>query len=291
MRADPDVTAIVVSYNALDALKACLDSLARSQGVRLRTVVIDNASQSPNVETVRREYRDVECIANDSNRGFAAAVNQGLARSSGTVVLVNPDLVVKPSTIATLCDALSRYPDVGIVGPTLEYPDGSPQPSVKKFPDWFDLFLILSKVPNIVPSVARVYNGLTVDYSREQVVDQVMGACFMIRRETIEKVGTFDEGFWMWFEEVDFCKRARAKGWKTLYTPRAVATHVRGASFATVRSTEKQNALRNSIMHYSGKYFGAFRTRLLLPAHLISIVSGPLIDYLQLSKPSRAKDL
>ncbi len=286
----PDATAIVVSYNACDALAMCLRTLYESTGVRLHVVVVDNASTESNVEIVRKQFPDIELITNDTNRGFAAAVNQGIKRSSGTVVLINPDLKVEPTTIVDLYRVLETHPDVGIVGPMLKYPDGRLQPSVKKFPDWFDLFLILSKVPNFFPSVSRVYNGLTVNYGNEQTVDQVMGACFMVRRETLDQVGLFDEGFWMWFEEVDYCKRALGRGWKTMYTPAATAFHVRGASFAHVPSVEKQRALRNSIIHYSMKYFGRFRTKLLLPAQLISAISGPVIDMLGMSKPVSARD-
>lgn len=286
----PEISAIVVSYNACDALKSCLRSLERSSDVNVRVIVIDNASSEQNVDMVRKNFSDAELIVNSTNRGFAAAVNQGITKSHGTVVLMNPDLTVQPSTLSVLHGAFDRYRDVGIVGPKLVSLDGTLQPSVKKFPDWFDLFLILSKVPNFFPGLSRVYNGLTVDYGVEQIVDQVMGACFMIRRSTLDHVGTFDEGFWMWFEEVDFCKRARDKGWKTLFTPRACATHIRGASFSGVPATEKQRALRDSIMHYSTKYFGALRTKMLLPANLMSLVSGPIIDTLQLSKPAKAKD-
>lgn len=288
---DPELTAIVVSYNACDELRACLASLKNSTNVRLNIIVVDNASSEPNAGMVEKKFPEVLLIKNKENRGFAAAVNQGIKRSTGTVVLINPDLRVQAETLSTMSATLRKHGEVGILGPRIQYPDGSPQPSVKKFPDWFDLFLILSKVPNFMPSLTRVYNGLTVDYSREQYVDQVMGACFMIRPEALAQVGAFDEGFWLWFEEVDYCKRALAKGWKTYYTPHATVVHVRGASFSTQPSTLKQEALRNSIEHYCRKYFGPAKTRMLAPAKLMSMISGPIIDTLMLTKPFKAKDL
>ncbi len=291
MSGSHELTAIIVSWNACEELKRCLESLRRSDGVLLTTIVVDNASAEGNAAMVKNDFPEATLITNDRNRGFAAAVNQGVARAHGDVVLINPDLEVEPPTLAKLHESFGRYPSVGIVGPQLRYPNGSIQPSVKRFPDWFDLFLILSKVPNFFPGLTRRYNGLDRNYEKEQIVDQVMGSCFMIRRKTLEDVGAFDEGFWMWFEEVDFCKRAKRQGWLTLFTPAARAVHARGASFSRASATEKQRALRNSIVHYSMKYFGKFKTRLLAPAELMSIVSGMLIDALNLSKPSRAKDL
>lgn len=286
----PEITAIIVSYNAREELNRCLASLATSSGITLHIIVIDNASTDGNAAMVRSAFPQVTLIENSDNRGFAAAVNQGLARARGDVILINPDLTVEPMTIATLHRVMVEHPDVGIIGPRLTYPDGTLQPSVKKFPDWFDLFLILSKVPNFVPSVARVYNGLTVDYTHDQQVDQVMGSCFMIRRATLDAVGTFDEGFWMWFEEVDYCKRALTAGWKTWFTPQAHAVHVRAAS-TTQSTAHKQRVLRNSIMHYSRKYFGDVRTRMLAPAELMSIIAGAAVDRYNLVKPTIAKDL
>lgn len=290
MSAKADLTAIVVSWNAAGELEECLQSLTASRGLNLKTVVIDNASTEPSVEMVRQRFPTVELIINDTNRGFAAAVNQGLARAVGDVVLINPDLKLEPSTLAVLRQTLSRHPRVGVVGPRLIYPDGKPQPSVKRFPRWIDLFLILTKLPNLFPRLARSYNGFDIDYDREQTVDQVMGSCFMIRRSCLSDVGLFDQGFWIWFEEVDFCKRTRDRGWLTLYTPIATAVHVRGASFKRTSAVVKQRVLRQSIVHYSRKHFGRLSVWLLVPGLLISWLSAQLIDACQLTKPEPAKN-
>ncbi len=290
MPVQPEITAIIVSYNACEELRKCLTSLLTSTGITLHITVVDNASTEGNVDLVRKIFPHVRLIVNESNRGFAAAVNQGITDAIGNVILINPDLTVMPDTIATLQRTLDVNPAVGIIGPKLAYPDGTHQPSVKRFPDWFDLFLILSKVPNFMPSLSRVYNGLTVDYEKEQLVDQVMGSCFLIRRAALDAVGSFDEGFWMWFEEVDFCKRALAKGWTTMYTPATHAVHVRAAS-TTQSTAQKQRILRNSILHYSTKYFGAMRTKMLAPAEFMSVITGIVGDQYKLVKPYKAKDL
>ncbi|MBI4089881.1 MAG: glycosyltransferase family 2 protein [Candidatus Kerfeldbacteria bacterium] len=196
----PSITAIVVSFNTPDELQRCLASLRASTGVGLKTIVVDNDSAFDVAAVVQRAYPDAELIRNSSNRGFAAAVNQGLARASETVVLINPDLTVQPDTLAILYDRLIAHPNAGIVGPKLRYPDGTHQPSVKRFPRWIDLALTLAKLPNFVPGLSRRYHATDTDYDREQMVDQVMGSCFMIRPQTLYAVGSFDEGFFIWFE-------------------------------------------------------------------------------------------
>ncbi len=284
------MTAIIVSYNASPELRRCLRSAATSRGVSLKIVVVDNASTDDNVNMIRDEFPQVDLIVNMTNRGFAAAVNQGLTRATGNIVLLNPDLELEPDTLTALEAALKRHPHVGIVGPALKYPDGSLQPSVKKFPRWIDLLLILTKLPNLWPGLARSYNGLDVDYKREQVVDQVMGSCFMIRQSCLDDVGKFDEGFYIWFEEVDFCKRARDRGWSTLFTPSARARHSRGASFRQLPARRRQRILRRSVVHYCRKHFGWLVTWLLLPGLFVSWLSALMIDAFRLAKPQRAKN-
>lgn len=287
----PEVTAIVVSWNVADALNRCLKSLEHSAGVAVTTVVVDNASSDGSAEMVRREFPQVTLIANPTNRGFAAAVNQGLDRSHGDVVLLNPDVVLEPFTIAELQAALVRHTSVGIVGGQLRYPDATIQPSVKRFPRVIDLFLILVKLPNLFPGISRRYNGLDIDYGKEQIVDQVMGSCYMIRQACRDAVGKFDEGFYLWFEEVDFCYRARDKGWLTLYAPHARALHRRGTSFGQLSAVTKQRLLRNSINHYCYKHFGVLAMIVLAPGQFVSWSSAMLIDALKLTKPSKAKNL
>lgn len=287
----PDVTVVVVSWNVRDELRRCLMAVRNSEGVRMQTVVVDNASTDGSLDMVRSEFPDVRAIANATNRGFAAAVNQGMTGTSGDVLLLNPDVAVAPHAIRELVRALERHERTGVVGGRLRYPDGEPQPSMKRFPDALDLFLVLSKVPNLFPGIASKYNGLGLDYDREQTVDQVMGSFFLIRRQTLDEVGPFDEGFFLWFEEVDFCKRAKAKGWGTLYTPEAVAVHTRNASFSQQQTTWKQRVLRQSMLHYAEKHLGRFATATLKPALLLSSISAPLIDAFHLVKPTTAKDL
>lgn len=284
----PRLSIIIVSWNVANHLARCLQALIRSSA-GAEIIVIDNNSADDSVTVIERDFPSVKLIKNSHNRGFAAAVNQALAQTTDDVLLVNPDLEVSAGAIYELQQALERHPRAGIVGGKLVYPDGELQPSVKYFPTRWDLFLILSKIPNLVPAVAKRYNGLMIDYRQEQTVDQVMGSFFYIRKNTLHEVGMFDEQFFIWFEEVDYCRRAQQLGWTTLYTPQAIATHQRGASFAQRSVRWKQQVLRKSIVHYVNKYFGLLAVIALIPAWLISWGSGWLLDIFQIAKPHQAK--
>lgn len=284
----PRLSIIIVSWNVANHLMGCLRAITKT-GKIADTIVVDNGSVDGSAALVEKDFPTVQLIKNDTNRGFAAAVNQGLARATGDAVLVNPDLEVTGETFDELQRALDRYPRAGIAGGRLVYPDGQLQPSVKHFPSWWDLFLILAKIPNLFPITAKRYNGLLIDYQREQTVDQVMGSLFYIRQSTIKDVGMFDEKFFIWFEEVDYCRRARDHGWQTIYTPRAMATHLRGASFAQRSARWKQQVLRTSIVHYVHKYYGQLAAIALVPGWLISWISGWLMDAFKISKPKLAK--
>lgn len=287
----PEISAIIVSWNVRQLLAECLASLQAAVGIDLQVVVVDNASADGSAEMVRRDFPDVKLIANHENRGFAAAVNQGIAISHGDIVLVNPDLRLQPDTLSRLEHALQRDPHAGIAGPRITYPDGQLQPSVRRFPTTKDLIVTLLKLPNLMPGLVRTYAGLNVNYDLEQAVDQVMGSCFLIRRATLDAVGRFDEDFYIWFEEVDYCRRALSHGWHTLYVPTAHAIHAKGASFRQVRPLTKHRILKQSMVVYAHKHLGFWPSRLIEITGWLSFVMTGLQQLLRLRKPSSARNL
>ena len=167
---------------------------------------------------------------------------------------------------------------VGIVGPRLIYPDGADQPSVKRFPRWIDLALVLSKLPNIMPRLGTRYNQIGFDYDRTQIVDQVMGSCFMVRRQTLDAVGEFDQGFWIWFEEVDYCRQAKNMGWKVMYTPAVQCIDHVGQSFGQVPSGKKQIYFRNSMLKYFKKWHPGWQYWVLKLAWPIGILITSIVE-------------
>lgn len=291
MPTPPEITAIVVSWNVREQLERCLNALTDSQDVFLHIMVVDNGSSDGSAVLVRERFTKVKLITNPDNRGFAAAVNQALAHAASDVVLVNPDLEVKPDTLAALAQALARYPKAGIVGPKISYQDGQLQPSVRYFPTTRDLLLTLLKLPNLLPLLTAHYAGLQVSYDQEQLVDQVMGSCFYIRRSTLEQIGHFDEGFFLWFEEVDFCKRASQQGWQTLYTPSAQATHEKNASFSQQKPLWRHRVLVKSMVHYAKKHLGFWAGEIVLATGVAATLLTFLQQLLNLRKPQRARDL
>ena len=281
---------IVVSWNVRETLRRCLTAALKSQGCTPVMVVVDNDSRDGSADMVAQEFPKITLIRNSRNQGFAAAVNQGLAHRRGHVLLLNPDVELQPNTIATMLPWMLKLPRVGILGPRLIYTDGTIQPSVKRFPKWIDLALVLSKLPNVLPGLARQYQAQDIDLQKTQEVDQVMGSCFLIRQETLDTVGAFDEKFWIWYEEVDFSLRAKQAGWTTLFVAEAQATHGRARSFQQVSTVTKQRYLRNSARYYVRKHFGPVAAVALWPFMAVSWLSAWVIDLAKLQKPSVAKD-
>lgn len=272
------VNIIIVNWNAGMLLARCLTALGalpqREQDMVEEIVVVDNASTDSSLEEAAKvSVSGVRFLELSQNKGFAAANNAAAAtlRGGGDIFLLNPDTEVRAGVLSALMRILREKPEVGIVGPKLVNPDGSLQPSVRPFPRFLDFVCYMLKLGRVVQR--RQENAH--DYSRAGYVDQVMGAAFLIRRETWEKVGKLDEGFFTLFEEVDFCKRARAAGWKTYFTPAGEVMHVRAASFSQLVGLAKTIPWIRSALRYAHKHigFGAwFLLWAMLPATMLLTV-------------------
>lgn len=230
---------IIVSWNVKDDLLRCLSSLrdnAPSESVEV--IVVDNMSSDGTVDGLKQTFPEVTVIANQENRGFASANNQGLAVSHGCYVLfLNPDTIVHPNSLDKLIAFMDSNPDVGACGAKLLYADGSIQASVKQFPS----FRVALYRHTIFRSL-RLFRGCyrkwamkDFDYDRQLDVDQVSGAAMMVRRSVIDEVGSMDEAFFMYYEEVDLCYRIKQRGWRVMFLPDAVITHLSGRSAKQIR--------------------------------------------------------
>lgn len=241
-------------------LQKCLLSLGQyGADIRYDVIVIDNASEDGSAEMVRHEFPEHTLIANNTNRGFAAAVNQGIRASSGDVVLLlNPDTEIRESTLRQLLQEFAEHEETGIAGGKIQNEDGTIQPSVRAFPTVLSQLLISLKLHHILhlPSYAK-YMMEGFDYAKRQETDQVMGAFFGIRRKVIDQIGLFDERFFLWFEEVDFCKRAKNAGWKVVYIPGATLIHQGGQSFAKLSPIKRQGIFLQSLRQYMSKHKGS----------------------------------
>jgi hypothetical protein len=228
-----DLSIVVVHYRSLDTLPLCLQALAgESRGGE--TVVVDNDSRDGVEDLLRREFPAVRLIANRDNLGYARAVNQGIAATSGAFVLVlNPDCFLEPGAVDALLDDLRAHPEAAIAGPQLLNRDGSIEYSARAFPDASAfLFNRYSLLTRLFPSnpFSRRYLLTDWDHAAEREVDWLAGACLMVRRRAIAAVGPMDEGFFMFNEDVDWCRRMKQAGWSVRYVPAARAVHHVGAS-------------------------------------------------------------
>lgn len=233
------LSVIVVSWNTRELLRLCLQALLREiDGVDAEVFVVDNNSADGSSKMVRTDFEQVKLIANSANLGFAAANNQALRQARGDLVLLlNPDTEVQPGSIATLLQFLADHPRAGVVAPQLLNSDGSIQLSCRAFPTFFNLTFELLGLSRIFPGKSRFreYKMLDWNHDDEREVDQPEGACLLVRRKVIDEVGMLDEGFFMLFEEVDWCYRIKKHGWQIWFTPAAKVVHHFGQSIKQVK--------------------------------------------------------
>lgn len=256
----PEIGIAIVTYNSAREIGACLDA-ALSSGAEI--LVVDNSSTDDTVEEVRRH--GVRIIPNAINRGFAAAVNQAFAvLNRPYILLLNPDAVLMTG-VEALRDACS-LPGVAGAGGCLVDAEGRAQVGfmARQLPTPAALVLEALLLNRIRPNnrVNRRYRGLGLDYSRRFEVEQPAGAFLMLRREVWAELGGFDEGFHpLWFEEVDFCRRAKDREYRMYYEPNAVAKHTGGHSIGALSLGARRFYWYRSLLKYSAKHFGsrAFR--------------------------------
>lgn len=195
--------------------------------------VVDNASQDGTTDRVREAFPQVRLVVNKENRGFAAANNQGMALAKGRYfLLLNPDTEVVGDALARMIAYMNRHPQVGVLGPQLRYPDGRAQPSRRRFPTLATALLDSTPLQQVLPHnpVLRRYYIEDRPADETQPVDWLVGACLLVRRQVVEQVGGLDEEFFMYFEELDWCRRIRQAGWEIVYLPKATVIHYEGKS-------------------------------------------------------------
>src|SRR5205807_3608843 len=215
-----DVSIIVLNYNTCEHLRACLEALLSDSSSALaggplsvEVLVVDNASSDGSAEMVAAEFPWVRLIRSPRNGGFAFGNNQALTSCAGRdVLLLNPDTLMPRGGIAAMIDRLHAHPEAGVIGPKLLKPDGSMHLACRRsFPTPAVAFYRISGLSRLFPSSPRFgrYNLTYVDPDEAIEVDSVCGACLLVRRAVIERVGLLDERFFMYGEDVDWCLRAR----------------------------------------------------------------------------------
>ncbi|MFA6381837.1 MAG: glycosyltransferase family 2 protein [Candidatus Buchananbacteria bacterium] len=254
----PELSIIIVSWNVKDLLKKCLESIIKYRGdLTFEIIVVDNASGDGTVEMIKKEFPRVVLIPNTTNLGFGTANNQGILKSRGDFILVlNPDTVILKDCLPRMVDFMKSNYQVGIAGCKHLNPDWTLQFSVRRFPSFWPIFLIITKIAKIFPNLPALSSYLAKDFNYKiaQPVDQVAGSFFLLRKKTLDEIGLFDENFFTWFEEVDLCRRAVASGWQVWFTPDGEIIHYGGQSFVQQLGVKKQKVFFQSALYYFQKH-------------------------------------
>jgi N-acetylglucosaminyl-diphospho-decaprenol L-rhamnosyltransferase len=222
-----DVSVVVVTYNALPWIERCLESVRGHE-----RIVVDHGSTDGTLELVRERFQDVRLVEQE-NKGLGGGSNAGMRVASGDYfLLLNSDAWAVGNAVERLVEFADTHPEAAVVGPRLSNPDGSLQRSVRGFPTLWRLateYLFLRKLAPRSRALNAFY-GAGFAYDRVLEAEFLMGACLLVRREAADTVGLFDEDFFMFSEETDWCYRFLQVGWKVLFYPGAEFVHVGGAT-------------------------------------------------------------
>lgn len=228
------MSALIVNYNVKELLLDCLRAVHESADIPLEVVVVDNASGDGSAEAAAQAFPTASLVRLEKNIGYGRANNAGLEHCHGRfILLLNPDVTVAPDTAGRLADFLLTRRDVGAVGPRLLRQDGSLDRAARRaFPSPAVAFYRMTGLSHVFPTSPRFgrYNMGHVPDDITQEIDAGIGACLMLRRGAIDKVGFFDPDYFMYGEDLDLCFRLKETGWKVFYLPSATAVHVKGAA-------------------------------------------------------------
>jgi N-acetylglucosaminyl-diphospho-decaprenol L-rhamnosyltransferase len=229
---------VIVAYRSRELLRGCLASLREHPArIGMRVIVVDNASGDGTVEMVRSEYPEVDLIASTTNLGFAAATNLGVHRGTAPYLLaLNPDTAVTAGALDTVIATMEAHPEAAVVGPRLVRANGSLDHAAKRsFPTPISALGHFTRVGRRAGASGRLaaYRAPEVESGP---VDAVNGAFMLMRRQAFERLGGFDEGYWMYMEDLDLCYRLAQEGWRSWYQPAATVVHVKGGTVGGPRS-------------------------------------------------------
>ncbi|MGH2351159.1 MAG: glycosyltransferase, partial [Chloroflexota bacterium] len=259
------VTVVVVSYNVAPLLERCLASVRRASEVLsepLDVVVVDNASRDGSADLVRERFPEVGLVVNHQNRGFGAACNQGAAGAGAFTLFLNPDAELTTGALPALLGRIRATPHTALVGPRVEYPDGRPQPTRRRFPTAVTLLIESTPVQWRLPRgwVLDDYYCADLPEDVAEPVDWLSGACLLVRTRAFRQVGGFDPAFFMYFEEVDLCRRLAAFGWQTWYEPSATVVHHHSRSADQDVRARDRTYFRSKYC-YAARYWGGMVAR------------------------------
>jgi N-acetylglucosaminyl-diphospho-decaprenol L-rhamnosyltransferase len=253
--------AVIVSYRCRSLLRDCLHSLRANPPRRpVRTFVVDNASEDGTVEMVRDEFPEVELHAAASNLGYAAASNLAIRAGAAEYVLaLNPDTRVTGGALERLLELMDARPDIGICGCRLERSDGTFDHAARRsFPTPLSALGHFSGLGRRPGARGRLAAYRAPEVARGPV-DAVNGAFMLVRRSALDEVGLFDEGYWMYMEDLDLCYRFAQAGWVTWFEPSVTVLHVKGGSSGSFRRPRLNYAFHYGMFRFYRKHYAPGR--------------------------------
>jgi GT2 family glycosyltransferase len=256
-----DLSIIIVSWNVKDLLRKCLQSIYnQTQSLDFEVFVVDNDSQDATALMVASEFPQVDLIASNTNLGFAKGNNIALEQTKGKyIAFLNPDTELVQNSFKTMFDLMEKNERVSLATCQLVYPDQTLQKNIKNNPGFCDQALILLKLHHLIkPKCLRRYLAKDFDYTKEQEVKQIMGAFIFSRAEIIKKLGGWDTDYFLWWEDLDLCKRIQDLGLKIIYTPTTKIIHHEAKSFVQQMSLIKQKRFSRGMMIYFRKHGSIF---------------------------------
>jgi GT2 family glycosyltransferase len=263
-----DLSICILTYCQPELLPKCVESCFAEvvqAGITAEVIVVDNGSTDGAPNEIGHTFPQVRIIRSEQNLGFAAGNNEAIRNSHGSYVLIlNDDATLQPGSLQRMVEKLKSDPGVGAVGPRLVNPDGSPQRGFtnRRFPRLRSLVCGLLGLNELLERKKWTRDLLThsrdLDLSGE--TDHIAGACLLVRRDVLNTVGLFDEGFYYWFEDADLCYRIKKAGWKIVYLAEARVTHYGSASIKSVmRSSERRRIYLQSLKCFSKKHLTSVR--------------------------------
>ena len=251
----PSISIVIVTYNSANVIASCLQSVARdSRGLQLETLVVDNGSQDATPRIVKHQFPWVQVIEGHGNIGFAAGNHLGFSAARGRYLfMLNPDTELHPGALQALLNFAKLHPEAGMIAPHLINQDGSLQHSTFRFPDLRQAFFGFFE--KLVP-IDSPHNGRYSPqaYAQSREVDHIIGAAVFFRREVWRQTGGMDENYNLYFEETDWCYRAKQTGWQLLYTPNATIMHM--GAHTTSKDPESSSVMfaRSQVYFYRKNY-------------------------------------
>lgn len=278
-----DISIIIVNWNTKKFLVQCLQSINRNiKNIKHEIYVVDNASSDGSPNAVERQFPYVKLIKNKINLGFAAANNIAINHCSGRYIcLINSDVVILPFCIENLFSFMEKHSEVGIVSPRILNPDRTLQPNWKWFPSFRQGICRALAIDRFFPKSPYYFRmfpySLRHDFCRK--VEVLTGCFWMVRREAIVRVGLLDENFFMYGEDIDWCRRFHDAGWGIIYYPGAEAIHY-GEASSSKDPIKFYLEMQKSRLYYWQKYYGKLRKNLYLIIILFSEILRIIIKFL-----------